>query len=230
MKNIAIITARSGSKGLKDKNIKILNGKPLIAYSIQAALASRQFDEIMVSTDSRLYAEISLQCGANVPFLRSEHMSGDAAASWDVVKEVLAQYDLSGKRFDTVCLLQPTSPLREGKDIVQGYHLFEEKQADAVTAVCEMDHSPVWSMTLPPDLSMEEYRRTGNDTLPRQALPTYYRVNGALYIRRILYKGSGIEFSNKREYAYIMDRRKSVDIDTELDFRLAEYMMNNGFE
>ena len=149
MKNIAIIPARSGSKGLKDKNIKPLLDIPLLAYSIRAAKDSALFDEIMVSTDSDDYAQIAKDYGASVPFLRSAKTSSDTAGSWDVVTEVLSQYQTSGRYFDTICLLQPTSPLRIASDIIGGYQLFDQKNADAITAVCEMDHSPLWSMTLP---------------------------------------------------------------------------------
>lgn len=117
MKNIAVITARSGSKALVDKNIKLLAGKPLLAYTIEAAKESGCFDTIMVSTDSEKYAVIARDYGAQVPFLRSEATSSDTAGSWDVVREVICQYKELGEVFDSVCLLQPTSPLRTAEDI-----------------------------------------------------------------------------------------------------------------
>jgi len=223
MNNIAIITARSGSKGLKDKNIRLLHNKPLIYYSINAAIESKMFSHVMVSTDSERYAEIARECGAEVPFLRSSQMSGDTAGSWDVVKEVLGGYV---ERFDTVCLLQPTSPLRTAEDIINGYREFTEKHADAVTGVCEMDHSPLWSMTLDDTLSLTEFRRGLTDA-PRQKLPTYYRINGALYIRKINYNG-GINILDTNEYAFIMDRGRSVDIDNIDDFKYAEFLMGEN--
>lgn len=223
MNNIAIITARSGSKGLKDKNIKPLHNKPLIYYSINAAIESKMFSHVMVSTDSERYAEIARECGAEVPFLRSSQMSSDTAGSWDVVKEVLGGYT---ERFDTVCLLQPTSPLRTAEDIINGYREFTEKGADAVTGVCEMDHSPLWSMTLDYTLSLTEFRR-GLADAPRQKLPTYYRINGALYIRKINYNG-GINILDTNEYAFIMDRGRSVDIDNIDDFNYAEFLMGEN--
>ena len=110
MKNIAIITARSGSKGLPNKNILPLDGKPLIAHTIIAAKESGMFDTVMVSTDSEEYAAIAREWGAEVPFLRSEENSSDKAGSWDVVREVLDEYRKRGEEFDTFTLLQPTSP------------------------------------------------------------------------------------------------------------------------
>ena len=225
MKNLAIIPARSGSKGLKDKNIKLLCGKPLIGYSIDAAKESGLFYEIMVSTDSKHYAEIAVSCGANVPFLRSDEMSTDTAGSWDVVREVLQKYREKGMKFDTVCLLQPTSPLRGGDDIVGGYKVFEDKKADAVTSVCEVDHSPLWTMKLDENKSLKEFRAKSKGNVPRQKLDTYYRLNGALYIRKVGYMEDEIRLLEADEYAYIMDRHRSVDIDTELDFEMAEFLM-----
>ena len=225
MKNIAIIPARSGSKGLKNKNIKELNGKALLAYSVKAAKESNLFNEIMVSTDSEKYAEIARSFGANVPFLRSETNSGDKAGSWDVVLEVLNRYFEKGDKFASVCLLQPTSPLRAAQDITGAYKLLDEKQADAVTSVCEVDHSPLWTKTLPENLSMADFRKEANDR-PRQQLPTYYRLNGAIYIRKIKYDKDNISLLETNEFAYIMPREHSVDIDTELNFIIAEAIMN----
>ena len=111
MKNIAIIPARSGSKGIPDKNIKDINGKPLIAWTIEAAIKSNMFNCVMVSTDSDKYADIARNYGAEVPFLRSSENSSDTSSSWDVVREVLLKYEEMGFLFDTFTLLQPTSPL-----------------------------------------------------------------------------------------------------------------------
>ena len=137
MNNIAIISARSGSKGLPDKNIKELSGKPLMAYSIEAAIQSECFDDVMVSTDSEKYAEIARMYGAEVPFMRSEVTSSDTASSWDVVEEVLQGYEKMGKIFDTICLLQPTSPMRTSGDIKAAYSLYKEKDAIAVLSMTE---------------------------------------------------------------------------------------------
>lgn len=227
MHNLAIIPARSGSKGLPDKNIKPLNDMPLMAYSIRTAKESGVFDEIMVSTDSEKYAQISREYGANVPFLRSERLSRDNAGSWDVVKEVLENYRKQELLFDTVCLLQPTSPLRIAEDIIAGYKELLAKQADAITAVCEVDHSPLWTMMLPDDLSMMEFRKKSID-VPRQHLGAFYRVNGALYIRKIMYSEENICILNSNEYAYIMERKRSVDIDTIDDFEYAEYLLERN--
>ncbi len=224
MKNIAIIPARSGSKGLKDKNIKELCGKPLMAYSIEAALESGVFDEVMVSTDSENYAEIARECGAQVPFLRSECTSSDSSSSWDMVDEVLDGYRKLGKEFDTFCLLQPTSPLRNVDDIRSAYKLFVEKADFAVISVCEAEHSPLWCGKLPDNGEFINFiDRDGMNQ--RQAAGKYYRLNGAIYIVNCKKYKDERFFYQKGSFAYLMPQIRSVDIDTEMDFRLAEMLI-----
>jgi CMP-N,N'-diacetyllegionaminic acid synthase len=228
VKNIAIIPARSGSKGLKDKNIKLLQGKPLIAYSIEAAIKANLFDEIIVSTDSEEYAEIARKWGAAVPFLRSEELSSDTASTWDVVKDVLNQYAQRGNVFDTVALLQPTSPLRRAADIINGYSQLRDKNANAVIAVCEVDHSPLWCNTLPEDHSLQSFLNNQLINQPRQKLPTYYRINGALYLVRIEYLMSTENIYAEKCYATIMPKENSIDIDDAIDFKIAEALLNEA--
>ena len=226
MGNLAIIPARSGSKGLKDKNIKLLSGKPLLAYTIEAARESGLFDEIMVSTDSQEYADIAKQWGANVPFLRSNELSNDTASSWDAVKEVLERYKNLGTEFDTVALLQPTSPLRTSNDIIEGYNVMKVKEANFVVGVCEMDHSPLWANTLPEDLSMENFIRPEVVKVPRQNIPTYYRINGALYIVKVDYLMKTPDIYADRSFAFVMRKENSIDIDDQLDFTIAEVLIS----
>lgn len=227
MHNLAIIPARSGSKGLPDKNIKELNGKPLMVYSIEAALNSNLFDEVMVSTDSEKYAEIAKQHGASVPFLRSEELSGDKAGSWDVVKEVLNRYKEMGKEFETICLLQPTSPLRDAEDIKNAYNLYNEKASVAVISVCEMEHSPLWSNTLTNDKSLAGFIKPEANK-PRQEIETYYRFNGAIYIVKTAEIYKDYNFCREGSFAYIMPAIKSVDIDTAEDFEYAEFIISRN--
>lgn len=223
MNNIAIIPARSGSKGLPGKNIKELFGKPLMAYSIEAALASECFSTVMVSTDSEKYAEVARRYGAEVPFLRSEQNSADKASSWDTVREVLAGYQKFGEEFDTFCLLQPTSPLRTADDIKQAYSLYKEKKAVTVISMTVMEHPIEWCGKLDESLGLEGFIERGGEG-QRQKMGASYRPNGAIYIFSIseFYKDDFIY--QKGSYAYIMPRERSVDIDTEFDFALAEFL------
>lgn len=227
MRSIAIIPARSGSKGLPDKNILPLNGKPLLAYSIEAARASGMFDIVHVSTDSAHYADIARSFGADEPFLRSAEASSDSASSEDAIREVLHRYAEQGQRFDAFMLLQPTSPLRTVEDIRAAFAEMAEKNADSVISVCEMEHSPLWSNTLPPDGSMRDFIRAGGNKR-RQELETYYRMNGAIYLVKTehflrtgsLY-GSGC-------YAYRMPSARSIDIDSSTDFVIASALLRAG--
>ena len=227
MKNLAIIPARSGSKGIKDKNIRDLCGKPLMAYSIEVALQSGKFEEVMVSTDSEKYAAIARKYGASVPFLRSDATASDTASSWDMVDEVLHNYKTLGREFDTFCLLQPTSPLRNAEDIVAAYSLYEDKADFAVVSVCEAEHSPLWCGHLPE--SNEFINFVQQDKLKqRQAGKKFYRLNGAIYIVNIEKFKADRQLYQKGSFAYIMSQVRSVDIDTELDFRLAEQIFVYG--
>ncbi|AHF07800.1 cytidylyltransferase domain-containing protein [Desulfitobacterium metallireducens] len=178
---IAIIPARSGSKGLPNKNIRNLNGKPLIAFSIDGAKETGIFDEIFLSTDSQKYANIAIEYGANVPFLRSEKLATDTASTWDCVVEALEQYHAIGKDYDIFVILQPTSPLRKAEDIINAIELMIMNSADSVVSVCESEHSPLWYNTLPENKSLNGFLRKEILTKPRQELPTYYRINGAIY-------------------------------------------------
>lgn len=224
MKNIAIIPARSGSKGLKDKNIKLLNGKPLMAYTIEAALKSEQFDDVMVSTDSEKYAEIAKSFGAKVPFLRSAETSTDKASSWDTVAEVLGRYAENGQTFETLCLLQPTSPFRTAEDIKKAYKLYTSKANFAVISVCEAEHSPLWCGHLPE--SGEFLNFINQDAMKqRQAGGKFYRLNGAIYIVNCEKFKTDRYFYQSGSFAYIMPQERSIDIDTALDFRMAEFLM-----
>lgn len=227
MKNLAVITARSGSKGLKDKNIKLLNEKPLMAYTIEAALQSDMFREVYVSTDSERYAEIARRYGANVPFLRTNGNATDTASSWDTVAEAIERYKEIGKEFDTVCLLQPTSPLRTAEDVRTGYQIFQEKNAAAVLAVTPVDHSPLWCGTLPEGGCLNHFISEETLATPRQMLPDYYRINGALYILKTEKVVSKPDLYGEDCFAYVMPRERSVDIDEELDFYMAEYLMKS---
>lgn len=230
MKRIAIIPARSGSKGLVDKNIKLLNGKPLIAYTIECAIESKAFDKVFVSTDSQHYADIAIQYGADASFLRSDKNSGDTAGSWDVVREVIDQFRLLGEEFDEIMLLQATSPLRVSEDINNAIELFYEKNANAVVSLTECEHSPVCCNTLHNDMCMDNFDREEYKDLPRQMLPTYYRYNGAIYLLKASeLQKKGHMFEN-RCYAYIMPQLRSVDIDSSLDFFVAEAIMKAGMQ
>ncbi|MBQ8476256.1 acylneuraminate cytidylyltransferase family protein [bacterium] len=216
-KIIAIIPARSGSKGLKDKNIKDLMGKPLIAHTIEAALNSKVFDCVFCSTDSEVYAKIAKKYGASVPFLRSKENSLDKSGSWDVVKEVLSKLD---EKYDIVALLQPTSPLRTSDDIKNALDVFFKKDADTVVSVTPTAHSAFWCNTLDENNSMKDFIKPEYNKA-RQELPETYSINGAIYIVKNSFLDD-LNLYGDNSFAYIMKREHSIDIDCAFDFKLAE--------
>lgn len=226
MHNLAIIPARSGTKGLKDKNIKQLDGKPLLAYTIEAALDSGMFAEIHVSTDSNDYAEVAKEYGAKVPFLRPVELATDESDTWETVRYVIKTYKSLGWKFDTIALLQPTSPLRRANHIKEAYNLYIKNNANSVMSVCEVEHSPLWSNVLPENFSLKDFILPEND-LRRQDLPTYYRQNGAIYIEDVDLIINRGNLLGDASYAYIMDKRSSIDIDDDIDFAIAELLLKN---
>lgn len=244
MRTIAVVPARSGSKGLVNKNIKMLQGKPLLAHSVEAALNSGVTDVVHVSTDSEEYAgiagQIPMKIGMpakenayagpmarlDIPFLRDESVSGDLATTWDTMRWVLNEYEKRGEIFDTLIVLQPTSPLRTAQDIQNAMKLYQEKNAKSVISVCEADHSPRWMNILPEDGSLCGFI-DDSSSAPRQTLGKYYRLNGAIYIVDVELLKSKESLYGKDSYAYIMEPSHSVDIDTELDFIIAEAIMRS---
>lgn len=226
MKNLAIIPARSGSKGIKDKNIKKLCGKPLMAYTIECAIKSKQFDVIHLSTDSNKYANIAKEYGADVPFLRNVELSGDTSIVWETVKEVLNEYKKRGKEFDTVTLLQPTSPLRKDIDIIECFQMLENKKnAETIVSVCEVEHSPLICNQLDSSASMKNFIKKEVIMSPRQNLAKYYRINGAIYLMRINVLEKYSTLYDSEIYAYIMEQERSIDVDSILDFKVAEQII-----
>lgn len=222
MKNIAIIPARSGSKGLKDKNIRLLNGVPLMAYTIKAAIDSGKFDKVMVATDSEEYARIARQWGAEVPFLRSAEVSTDTASSWSVVKEVLDRYAAMGETFDTFALLQVTSPLRQGRHIVEAYEYMAQKDANAVIAVYKMPMPLEKCRHMSDDLCMDDWYQNDSTSKPRQLFKPAYHINGSIYICYTEAFATQTSIMEKKCYAYLMNSLYSTDVDELEDFQMAE--------
>lgn len=227
---LAVIPARGGSKGIPHKNIKHLAGKPLIAYTIEAALESGIFEKVIVSTDSRKIAEISKQYGAEVPFVRPDEISGDLVSSDEVILHALDFFKGKGKEFDYVCKLQPTSPLRTAEHVREAYQLMKEKNADFVVSVCECEHSPLWAGVLGEDRSLDNFIKEDAKRACRQELPTYYRLNGAIYMGKTEAFCENKSFIGKNAFAYVMKQEESVDIDTSIDFEVAEVIINQRKE
>lgn len=224
-KNIlGLIPARGGSKGLPRKNIKPLLGKPLITWTIEQALASKYLDRVVVSTDDKEISDISKKYGAEIPFMRPKELAEDNAKGIDVVLHAIDWLKENDKRkqYDLIMLLQPTSPLRLTEDIDMAIELLFLKEAKAIVSVCEVDHHPLWSNTLPEDGCMKNFIKKEIMNKNRQELPVFYRLNGAIYLTYCNYIKQCRSFIGKDTFAYIMPRERSVDIDNKMDFKLAE--------
>ncbi|MCQ2022244.1 cytidylyltransferase domain-containing protein [Clostridium butyricum] len=223
-KIVAIIPARSGSKGIIDKNIREIDGKPLIAYTIEAAKKSRVFTDILVSTDSNKYKQISEEYGAWVPFLRSEKLAQDDTPTNDVIEDVLIRLKNMGGNYDSFMILQPTSPLRDEEDIRNAVKLFEEKEANSVVSMCECEHCPLFTKSLDDEMNLDGFLSEMKKSR-RQDLKKYYRLNGAIYMANSDYFLKYKSFYESKSYAFIMETQKSVDIDTSDDFNYAEFLI-----
>lgn len=219
---LAVITARGGSKRLPRKNILSLGGRPLISWSITAGLSSLYIDKLIVSSDDNEILDISKKYNCDT-IKRPKHLASDSATSFDVIKHTVE----NTKKYDYIVLLQPTSPLRTSKHIDEAIKLLISKKADAVISVCEMDHSPLWSNTLSKDLSMDGFLRDEVLNKRSQDLEKYFRINGAIYIcktDKLLEEKTF--FIKNNIFAYKMDRKSSVDIDEEIDFDLANILID----
>ena len=219
---LAIIPARGGSKRLPRKNVLDLNGKPLIVWTIEAGLNSKYIDKIIVSSDDDEILDISKNFGAET-IKRPDELASDTATTFDAIKHTIDNLE----KYDYIVLLQPTSPLRDEKHIDEAIELLVEKNADAVVSVCEMDHSPLWSNTLPQDGNMNNFLRDEVLNKRSQDLEKYYRINGAIYICKTHKLLEEKSFMLKNDiFAYVMDRKSSIDIDEEIDFKMVEILIS----
>jgi CMP-N,N'-diacetyllegionaminic acid synthase len=225
---LALIPARGGSKGLPRKNVLPLAGKPLIAWSIEAALKSKYVDRIVVSSDNDEIIAAARAAGAEVPFVRPADLAGDTTPSLDVALHALQALD---QRYDYLVLLQPTSPLRDAPDIDGCIETCVRQAAPSCVSVSKADKSPYWMYTqdaqqrlvpvLPrPDASIHQ----------RQLLPTIYALNGAVYVTQTSALVADRAFVTAATVAWEMPRSKAVDIDGDLDFKIAGLMLEETSE
>lgn len=220
---IGIIPARGGSKRLPRKNTLSLCGKPLIAWTIEAGLKSKYIDKLIVTSDDDEILKISRDYGADI-IKRPYKLATDTATTFDAVKHVLEN---TGQNYDYIVLLQPTSPLRNEKHIDDAIKLLFQKKADAVISVCEVDNSPLWCNTLPTDGSLKGFLKEDVINKRSQDLDKFNRINGAIYICQIdkLLENKSF-FLKDNIFAYVMDKKHSIDVDEEIDFYVAETILS----
>lgn len=221
---IAIIPARGGSKGLPGKNILPLCGKPMIAYSIEAAKQSKYIDHVIVSTDDQKIADIALEYGAEVPFLRPDILASDTAQAVDnyiyTIERLSKEWNT---RIEEFVVLQPTSPLRIAEDIDGAIEMFIEKRADSVISYTPEAHPVRWHKYLDENNAFVEIFDT--TIANRQDLKTSYYPNGAVYVFRFSIIKERRYYTDK-SYAFVMPRSRSVDIDYKGDLDYVEFLMS----
>ena len=219
---LAIIPARSGSERLPDKNKLNLCGKPLISWTIEAAKRSKYINKIAVSSDDSEILKIAKESSVEI-IVRPDEFASNTATSVDVIKHSLEILD----RYEYVILLQPTSPLRNYRHIDESIKFLKQKNADAIISVCETDHNPLWSNTLDRNLSMSNFIENEQSNKRSQDLEKFYRLNGAIYIcktKNLLEENT--LFIKKNIFAFLMDKKSSIDIDDKLDFEIATIYMS----
>ena len=226
-KVLGIIPARGGSKRLLKKNIQLLGGKPLVAWSIQAAQKTELLDKIVVSTEDPEIERIAFEWGIDDVIKRSRSLSDDRATTNAVVIEVLQILKEQGECFDYIVLLQPTSPLRTSAHIEHAFRLMEDKNAIGAVSVCRTEHPVEWMGKIPEGGLMDSFIREAELEKSSLDCALSYQINGAIYIasvdrfldERTLFLKSGM-------VAYVMDRASSVDIDDEDDLNLAACLLS----
>lgn len=226
---LALIPARGGSKSVPRKNVRLVAGKPLIAWSIEAARSSDLICRVVVSTDDPEIAEVSRQLGAEIPFMRPPELARDETPALPVLAHALNWLEYhEGFRPEYLILLQPTSPLRTAEDIDQAIRLARSKDADSVISVTEAHSHPYWTKTVTDEGRLEDFIPTPKGLERRQDLPPAYMVNGAIYIvkPRIIIEEKTLY--TQKTYAYIMLAEHSIDIDKPSDMHMAELLLTNG--
>ena len=219
---LGVIPARAGSRGIPGKNIRELNGKPLIAYSIEEGKKSGSIDRLIVSTDGEEIADIASGYGVDV-LMRPAELSGDDAPMLPVLKHALEALEGQGFFYDVVACLQPTSPLRKARHVDNAIELFFERSCKTIVSVCPVSESPYWMVEIE-DGRGRPFIKGGWEHASRQQLPELFRLNGAIFV----YNRAIVEASTTlpdNVCVYEMSEPDSVDIDSELDWKVAEALM-----
>lgn len=225
MKSIAIITARGGSKRIPKKNIRDFLGKPIIAYSIEAALKSGVFDEVMVSTDSEEIADIAKKYGAKVPFFRSEATSNDFATTTDVILEVIDEYEKRGEVFDYGVCIYPTAPFVTGEKLKCAFDKLIESKAETLIPVVAFSYPPKRALVIKEDRLVFEYPEFMDSR--SQDLEKEYHDVGQFYCFNINAFKKNKKLMTGDIIPYIVDETEVQDIDNESDWKIAELKFQN---
>lgn len=227
MKALYLIPARGGSKGVPGKNIRLLGGKPLIAHSIGHALEVADREDVVVSTDSEEIKGAALEAGARVPFLRPAELASDTAGSQEVMLHAIDYLSTKGENYDTIVLLQPTSPLRDPADIKRAVEIYKESGADMVVSVAEARTNPYYNAFETDKNGFLKISKGEGNLTRRQDAPKVWEFTGAIYVIKV----SALREKSITKFDRILPlptkRETAIDIDEEMDFLVCEEMIKN---
>jgi CMP-N,N'-diacetyllegionaminic acid synthase len=219
---LGVIPARGGSKGLGRKNIRLVGGRPMISWTIEAAHSSKLLDRTILSSDDREIIEISKGYGCDVPFIRDSSLAGDNARTIDVVVDALKRCE----GYDWVVVLQPTSPLRSSNDIDNAINLCFESGAQSCVSVVRVQESPYWMFSVDQQFHMSPLLPE-TEASRRQDLPRAYLLNGAIYVANVKWLLNEMKFIAPDTVAYEMPFERSLDIDTDFDLKQLNYILGD---
>lgn len=225
---LIIIPARGGSKGIPRKNIKSLNGKPLIYYAIDTARAITTDDNICVSTDDVEIKSVVENYGLEVPFLRPQELSTDIAGTYEVLLHALDYYEKQGKHYDIILLLQTTSPFRTAEQVKEALALYDRSQADMVVSVKECPANPYYNVFEENSDGFLHVCKGNGNIFRRQDAPKVYEYNGAIYIMDAEKLKTTHMHKMQKRVKYIMDAQSSFDLDTMQDWEMAEMILKTS--
>jgi len=227
---LGVIPARGGSKGIPRKNLALLGGRPLLAHAAEAAAQSKRLTRVILSTDDAEIAAVGRSFNVEAPFMRPAELAKDDTPMLPVLQHAVRTLEQQGDRYDAVCLLQPTSPLRTGEAVDDCIRMLEESGADAVVTVCEVPHhyNPHWVYFGDPESGLRLSTGEAEPIGRRQALPPAYHREGSIYVTRrdVLIEQNSIYGS--RLLGYVVDQQQSVNIDAPADLARAEMIVSHG--
>lgn len=218
---LGLIPARGGSKGVPGKNVRDFAGKPLIAWTIEAAQKSQYLDRVILSSDDSQIIDIAKEYGCDVPFVRPEALAQDESSALDVILHAL---ETLSESYDMLVLLQPTSPLRSAEDIDSCLEACEKAKAPACVSLKRLEKGLGWMFRLNESGALQKLISEADECLRRQDSPDFFELNGAVYAAEIDWFLKNRSFTSDETMGYVMPADRSLDIDTELDFKIAEFV------
>ena len=225
---LGIITARSGSKGVPNKNIRDLCGKPLINYAVEVGLGCPYIETVMVTTDDKEIETLAKKAGAEVPFLRPSNLALDSSRQEDAIFHTMDWYEKNREKYDFICLLQPTEPLRSITTVNKAFEILFDSEADGIMSVIKTEANPTNSNLLPNNGTFKGFINKEQYVFNRQEAPNYYRLNGLIAISRWESFRKFSTFAHDKALTMIVDSVEGLDIDNPVDFILAETLIQRN--